>query len=88
MEEKKLSNEEIKNKVVDAAIALQGVPFFVAAITDDANQKMMTHQECSYMQMGLMIKGMLQQNEMLRMDVYSWLTDKIAIAIKNKTSKN
>lgn len=88
MEENKLNKEEIKEKVVDAALALQGVPFFVAAITDEANQQMLTHQECSYLQMGLIIKGMLQQNEMLRMDVYSWLTDKIAVAIKSKTSKN
>ena len=80
MEENKLNKEEIKEKVVDAALALQGVPFFVAAITDEANQQMLTHQECS--------KGMLQQNEMLRMDVYSWLTDQIAVSIKSKTSKN
>lgn len=55
-----MEKEDIKSKMVDAAIALQGVPFFVAAITDENNGQMISHQECSYLQMGLIIKGMLQ----------------------------
>lgn len=88
MEENKLTIEEIKTKVVDAAIAMQGVPFFVAAITDNANQKMISHQECSYLQMGMMIKGLLQQNDVLMMDVLGWLSEQVSVKVKNKQSKN
>lgn len=83
-----MEKEDIKSKVVDAAIALQGVPFFVAAITDENNGKMISHQECSYLQMGLIIKGMLQQNDVLMMDVMGWLSEQVAVKVKNKQSKN
>ena len=83
-----MEKEDIKSKVVDAAIALQGVPFFVAAITDGNNGQMISHQECSYLQMGLIIKGMLQQNDVLMMDVMGWLSEQIAVKVKNKQSKN
>lgn len=83
-----MEKEDIKTKVVDAAIALQGVPFFVAAITDENNGQMISHQECSYLQMGLIIKGMLQQNDVLMMDVMGWLSEQVAVKVKNKQSKN
>lgn len=81
--EKSLSAEEVKDATTNAIIAMGEAKYLLAAITDEANNKVVIHQQCSFNQIATIVKGVLSMNEVLAMDVFKWCSEKLAV----KTNK-
>lgn len=71
------NKEQLKDAMTEAIVQLQGARFILAAIADEENGSAIVHQECSFNQAALIIKSILKQNEMLRMDVMTWCIDQV-----------
>lgn len=71
------NKEQLKDAMTEAIVQLQGARFILAAIADEENGSAIVHQECSFNQTALIIKSILKQNEMLRMDVMTWCIDQV-----------
>lgn len=80
--------DEIKEATVNATIALEGCKYFMAVIADEKERKFFLHQNMSFNQLALAIKGTLSQNKMLMMDVLQWCSVQVQKELEEKKAKN
>lgn len=82
-----MEKDEIKEATLNATIALEGCKYFLATIANEEERKFFMHQEMSYNQLALIVKGILSQNKMLMMDVLQWCSAQVQGEIE-RTKRN
>ncbi len=80
--------EAIKEATTNAIIALEGCKYFLATIVDEKERKFFLHQDMSFNQLALAIKGILSQNKMLMMDVLQWCSLQVQEELERKKRNN